>query len=104
MWRKLRVYRVPAATFALDAPVVAEEGGERLSHYTRAYWVAASDAADALDVVRADGRADGATMLNAEPPVEGSAREMPLAPMHRAFVGRRREVCWRSGRVFFPAT
>ena len=103
MWRKFKIYRLPTATFVLDTPIVSDQGGEQLSHYTRGYWIAASDAAEALDMVRADARADGATMLDAESPVEGSAIDVPLTPMQRALIGRRREICWKSGRVFFPA-
>ena len=100
---KYNVYRIPSATCVLNAPINSEEGSEQLTHYSRSYFVAALTPEDALDVVRADAAADGAALLDADAPEESSASEIPVSAFQRVTVGRKRGVCWRSGRVFFPA-
>jgi hypothetical protein len=87
----------------LDEPLLPEEGGERLTHYERHYVVAALDPDDAIEVVRADVRAERATLLDAEAPIEKRVADYPRNIVQRFLDGRARGVQWKSGRVFFPA-
>lgn len=103
MKHRYTIFQIPVATFVLHVPLASEDGSESLTHYTRAYWVAATDAADALEVVRDDGSAEGAALLDADPPTAHPSGAVPVSGLKRLAVGRKRGVCWKSGRVFFPA-
>ena len=99
----LKLYQIPSATFVLDAPLVADDGSGQLTHYTRHCIVAAANPADALAVLRMDARREAATLLSADEPVERLPADIPHGLFKQHFTGERREVCWKSGRVFFPA-
>lgn len=101
---KYTVYRIPSTTCVLNAPVAVDDGAERLTHYSRSYFVTALTPDDALEVLREDVAADGATLLDAEAPEQSSAAAVPIGRLQRLALERKRGVCWRSGRAFFPAS
>jgi hypothetical protein len=96
------VYHVPVARFVLNVPIVSSDTPEQLSHYTRAYYIAAMSEPEAVDIVRNDAAAEGATLVDAETPVETTIRSVPGRFRDRLLAPRLSGVIWKSGRVFFP--
>ena len=98
-----RVFEVPCATNVLNDALTDESSGASVSHYMRHYLIVAEGPVAALEILRSDVEAEGASLLSADPPREVSAAELPKELQARRRGSSKQVVLWRSGRVFFPS-
>jgi hypothetical protein len=96
------IYHVPSADFILSVPISVDGGSKQVSRYMRSYYVRAASVEDAGDIVREDGRHEGAVVVEMESPKLRHPSDLPIWLRARLVLNRGRGVCWRSGRAFYP--
>lgn len=97
----MKIFWIPSATLVLETPLITEDEADKLSSYSRSYYLAAKRVERCTSLLVAAARDEGARLLSHESPEEMPLSRVPTdrrEPLKNGQEG----VVWRTGRVFFP--